>query len=106
MSVLLTVSSMRSRRYPTDLTDAEWSHLATLLPSTKPRSRPLEHPIKEILDADFYDVSEGTLKNCASSIRDRARSGDGAVCCAPRRTSDSIAQYRPWVSDPARSTPL
>jgi transposase len=31
------------RRYAGDATDAEWSHIAPLLPSAKPGGRPLDH---------------------------------------------------------------
>ncbi len=55
----MTVSNMRLRRYPTDLTDAEWGRLAPLLPAPEPRGRPREHPVREILDAIFYIVRRG-----------------------------------------------
>lgn len=50
---------MRRKRYPTDLTDAEWGLLAPLLPSPKPRGRPREHSVREVLDAIFYVVRGG-----------------------------------------------
>ncbi len=50
---------MRRRRYPTDLTDAEWAHLAPILPSAQPCGRPREHPVREILDAIFYVIRGG-----------------------------------------------
>jgi Transposase and inactivated derivatives len=40
--------------YPTDLTDAEWGILATLIPGPKPGGRPREHDMREILNAIFY----------------------------------------------------
>ena len=55
----MTVSSGHRRRYPTDLNDAEWERLAPLLPSTEPRGRPREHPVREIFDAIFYVVRGG-----------------------------------------------
>jgi putative transposase len=50
---------MRRRRYPTDLTDAEWDRLTPLLPPPEPRGRPREHSAREILDAIFYVVRGG-----------------------------------------------
>jgi putative transposase len=47
------------KRYPTDLTDAEWDRLAPHLPATSPRGRPREHPVREVLDAVFYVVRGG-----------------------------------------------
>lgn len=55
----MIVSNMRRRRYPTDRTDGEWTHLAPLLSSPEPRGRPREHPVREILDAIFYVVRGG-----------------------------------------------
>ena len=50
---------MRRRRYPTDLTDAEWDRLIPLLPPPQQRGRPREHSAMEILDAIFYVVRGG-----------------------------------------------
>lgn len=45
--------------YPTDLTDAEWTILAPLIPGPKPGSRPREHDMREILNAIFYFLRAG-----------------------------------------------
>ena len=50
---------MESRRYPTDLSDAEWSSLKPYLPSPKRRGRPRVHSPREILDAVFYVLKSG-----------------------------------------------
>jgi putative transposase len=50
---------MESRRYPTDLSDAEWSSLEPYLPSPKRRGRPRVHSPREILDAVFYVLKSG-----------------------------------------------
>lgn len=45
------------RRYPTDLTDGQWSIVESLLPSDPPRApggRPLVHGRREIVNAIFY----------------------------------------------------
>ncbi len=47
------------KRYPTDLTDAEWDCLTPHLPATSPRGRPREHPVREVLDTIFYVVRGG-----------------------------------------------
>jgi putative transposase len=53
------VSSMRNRRYPTDLTDAECGRLAPPLSSPEPCGRPRKHSVREVLDAIFYVVRGG-----------------------------------------------
>ena len=51
---------MESRRYPTDLSDAELSSLESYLPSPKKRrGRPRVHSPREILDAVFYVLKSG-----------------------------------------------
>jgi len=50
---------MESRRYPTDLTDAEWGLLEAYLPGSKWRGRPRLHSSREILDAVFYVLKSG-----------------------------------------------
>jgi putative transposase len=50
---------MASKRYPTDLSDAEWSLLRPLLPPPKRRGRPRLHSPREILDAVFYVLKSG-----------------------------------------------
>jgi transposase len=53
----------RPRRYPTDLTDAQWAVLAPLLPTPAWQSRgggrPEKHDRRAILDAIFYLVDNG-----------------------------------------------
>lgn len=45
---------MESRRYSTDLSDAEWTLLEPHLPVPKRRGRPKLHSPREILNAVFY----------------------------------------------------
>ncbi len=47
------------RRYPTDLTAAQWTRLAPLVPSPKPGGRPASVSRRELLDAMFYVVRNG-----------------------------------------------
>jgi putative transposase len=45
--------------YPTDLSDAEWSCLDSLLPPQKTGGRPKTHSTRAILDAIFYVLRSG-----------------------------------------------
>jgi putative transposase len=47
------------RRYPTDLTDAQWAILEPLVPAVKPGGRPATHPRREIVDALLYVLRGG-----------------------------------------------
>jgi putative transposase len=40
--------------YPCDLTDAEWSQLAPLLPAPAQRGRPRSWPLRLLVNALFY----------------------------------------------------
>lgn len=49
----------REKRYPSDLTDAEWAVVESLLPAlaSHPRGgRPEKHPRRDIVDAILYVV--------------------------------------------------
>jgi putative transposase len=48
------------RTYPTDLSEAEWSRLAPLLPRPKPGGRPCKYSRREIVNAILYVVRTGT----------------------------------------------
>jgi putative transposase len=50
---------MARRRYPTDLTDAQWSILAPLIPSPKPGGRPRSIDMREVVNAIFYVLRDG-----------------------------------------------
>ena len=47
------------RRYPTDLTDAEWQLLAPLIPAAKHGGRPPIHDRRELVNAMAYWVRAG-----------------------------------------------
>jgi putative transposase len=47
------------RRYPTDLSDAEWEHIKPHLPASRERGRPRIHGRRVILDAVFYVLKSG-----------------------------------------------
>jgi putative transposase len=48
-----------SRRYCSDLSDAEWALLAPLLPPAKPGGRPRKWPLRLICDGIFYVLRTG-----------------------------------------------
>lgn len=50
----------KRKRYPTDVTQAEWRILEPLMPAEAATGRPREHPWREILNAIFY-VARGGL---------------------------------------------
>jgi putative transposase len=50
---------MESRRYPTDLSDAEWSLLEPHLPAPKRCGRPRVHSPRAVLNAVFYVSKTG-----------------------------------------------
>ncbi len=50
---------METKRYPTDLSDAEWKCLDPHLPKPKRRGRPRTHGLREILNAVFYVLKSG-----------------------------------------------
>ena len=47
------------RRYPTDLTDAQWAILEPLVPAVQPGGRPATHDRREIVDAMRYVLRGG-----------------------------------------------
>jgi putative transposase len=47
------------RRYPTDLTDAQWVLLAPLIPAPKPGGRPAIHDRRELVNAMLYLLRSG-----------------------------------------------
>jgi transposase len=50
---------MDSRRYPTDLSNAEWTILEPLIPAPKAGGRPARHDRRELCDAIFYHLRGG-----------------------------------------------
>jgi putative transposase len=49
----------RTKRYPTDLTDAEWARIAPLLPTPRRRGRKPGVDLHEILNAIRYMARSG-----------------------------------------------
>ncbi|SDK05867.1 Transposase [Nonomuraea jiangxiensis] len=49
----------RDRRYPSDLTDAQWALIEPLLPPPRPGGRPEKHPRRDVVDAILYVVRTG-----------------------------------------------
>ena len=50
---------MARKRYPTDLTDAQWRVLKPLVPAAKPGGRPREVDMREVLNGIFYQTRGG-----------------------------------------------
>jgi transposase len=50
---------MSRTRYPSDLTDAEWTVLEPLIPAPQPGGRPARHARREIVDAILYVLRTG-----------------------------------------------
>jgi len=50
---------MNAKRYPTDLTDAQWRRLEPLIPKAKPGGRPRSTDMREALNAMFYIARSG-----------------------------------------------
>src|SRR5436305_3546119 len=50
---------MSGTRYPTDLTDAQWTRIARLVPAPKPGGRPAKYPRREIINAILYQARNG-----------------------------------------------
>jgi transposase len=48
-----------SKRYQTDLSDAEWALIAAFLPEAQPTGRRREWPMREIMNAIFYVLRGG-----------------------------------------------
>lgn len=50
---------MERKRYPTDLTDAEWAILEPLIPAAKPGGRSRSAEMREVMDAISYVLRGG-----------------------------------------------
>ena len=50
---------MSRKRYPSDLTDADWDILEPLLPKSKPGGRPRTVNLREVMNALRYVLREG-----------------------------------------------
>lgn len=49
----------RARRYPSDLTDAEWEFVEPMVPSPKWMGRPEKHSRRAVIDAILYVARTG-----------------------------------------------
>lgn len=47
------------KRYPTDLTNAQWDLIEPLIPPAKPGGRPRSVDVREVINAIFYFVRSG-----------------------------------------------
>ena len=89
------------RRYPTDLTDAEWRLLAPLIPASKPGGRPPIHDRRKLVNAMVYWLRAGCAwrllpMSCrpgkpstttSAAGGNRSCGGRSTVCCMSRSGS-------------------
>jgi len=54
-----TQNEPQRRSYPSDVTEAEWSLIATMVPKPKPGGRPAKYNRREILNAILYVLRTG-----------------------------------------------
>src|SRR5919199_2271674 len=47
------------KTYPTDLSDAQWTHLRSYLPAPKAQGRPRAYSLRDVFDAIFYVLKSG-----------------------------------------------
>jgi len=57
------LAARHERRYPSDLSEAEWSLVGPLIPPAKRGGRPRDVNIREVLNAVFYVLSTGCQWN-------------------------------------------
>lgn len=50
---------MERKAYPSDLTDAQWRLIASLIPEAKPGGRPRKYEMREVIDGLLYLTREG-----------------------------------------------
>src|SRR4051794_41869550 len=50
---------MQRKRYPSDLTDPQWSLLEPWIPPARPGGRPRKTDLREVVNAIFYLTREG-----------------------------------------------
>jgi putative transposase len=50
---------MKRKKYPSDLTDAQWDEFAPLLPAAKPGGRPREVNLREVINGILYVLRSG-----------------------------------------------
>src|SRR5262245_48086429 len=50
---------MKRKRYPSDLTDAQWAILESWIPDARPGGRPRKADMRQVVNAIFYLIREG-----------------------------------------------
>jgi len=55
-----------TRKYPSDLTDAQWKILKPLIPPAKPGGRPREVDMREVLNTLRYQACSGCQRAFSS----------------------------------------
>jgi transposase len=80
---------MRYRRYPSDLTDAQWALVASHIPSAKSGGRPRTRDVRAVLDAIIY-----LLRTVVSGGSFPATSHPGRRCTATSEAGVWVLLHR------------
>jgi transposase len=67
-------------RYPSDLTDEEWSHVAPLIPPARRGGRKREVDVREVVNGIMYVLSTGSGAMFPKTFHPRARSLIILIC--------------------------
>ena len=59
-------AGVSTRKYPSDLTDAQWKILKPLIPPAKPSGRPREVDMREVLNTLRYQACSGCQRAFSS----------------------------------------
>lgn len=97
----------RRRRYPSDLTDAQWAQLAPLLPAAKPGGQPRTVDLREVVNAILYVLREGGADGrCRTTSRPGARrTGTSGRGGATALGSGASQRVKPAREDDAQGGP-
>jgi hypothetical protein len=87
----------RARRYPSDLTDAQWEIIEPMLPLPKWMGRPENHPRRAVIDAILYErdpgVSEHIIRWAAINGMLSGLTRRGPAIRQIRRTFDTLDSH-------------
>ena len=92
------------RRYPTDLTDAEWKCIEPYIRSANKRGRPKIHSLRRVLDAVFYVLRRWVVERTFAWLgQNRRMSKDYERLCATAEAFVYAAMSRLMVRRLARA---
>ena len=94
---------MRTRSYPTDLTDAQWALVAPHIPAAKSGGRPRTTDVRAVFDAIVYPRSSPDIRQASlhGSVSSRARASAAVRVAEPpvqaaSKTPSTMAVRRMW----------